>query len=76
MGMKPTSSNRTLLRSCLKIALLCNALAAHSQEIPPNVRAVVEVAITRMRPALVRIHVVSTEYREGREMKMHFRKSK
>jgi len=41
-----------------------------AQEIPANVRATVEAAITRMRPALVRIHVVSTEYREGREMKM------
>ncbi len=30
----------------------------------------VEQAIGRMRPALVRIHVVSTDYREGRELKM------
>jgi serine protease Do len=29
----------------------------------------VEAAITRMRPALVRIRVVFTEYREGRELK-------
>jgi S1-C subfamily serine protease len=41
-----------------------------AQEIPSNVRAVVEAAIGKMRPSLVRIHVVSTEYREGREMKM------
>ena len=39
-------------------------------EIPSNVRAALETAITRMRPALVRIHVVSTEYHEGRELKM------
>src|SRR6266550_3312531 len=44
--------------------------AVNSQEVPSNVRAVVDAAIVRMRPALVRIHVVSTEYREGREMKM------
>ena len=34
-----------------------------------NVRAAVESAIERMRPALVRIRVVFTEYREGRELK-------
>src|SRR5437016_13880165 len=33
-------------------------------------RAAVEAAIVRMRPTLVRIHVVSIEYREGRELKM------
>src|SRR5512139_754867 len=33
-------------------------------------RAAVEAAIERMRPALVRIHVVSTDFREGREIKM------
>src|SRR5439155_8432540 len=44
--------------------------AVNSQEVPSNVRAVVASGIVRMRPALVRIHVVSTEYREGREMKM------
>ena len=36
---------------------------------PANVRAVVETAIDRMRPSLVRIRVVFTEYREGRELK-------
>src|SRR5437879_4341780 len=39
-------------------------------KVPANVRAVVESAIERMRPALVRIHVVSTDYRDGREIKM------
>jgi len=36
---------------------------------PENVRAVVEAGISRMRPALVRIRVVFTDYREGRELK-------
>jgi serine protease Do len=36
---------------------------------PANVRAAVDAAIGRMRPALVRIRVVFTEYREGRELK-------
>ena len=43
---------------------------AEPPEVPAKVRAVVDAAITRMRPALVRIHVVSTEYHEGRELKM------
>ena len=54
------------------VAALCfrTAAPAANQEIPANVRSAVEEAINRMRPALVRIHVVSTDYREGREMKM------
>lgn len=32
-------------------------------------RAAIETAIERMKPALVRIQVVTTDYREGREMK-------
>jgi serine protease Do len=43
---------------------------AGAAEIPDHLRTAVQAAITRMRPALVRIHVVSTEYREGRELKM------
>src|SRR4051812_6413607 len=49
---------------------VCQPGRAQAQEFPANVRAVVDSAIKRMRPALVRIHVVSTEYREGRELKM------
>ncbi len=33
-------------------------------------RAQIDMAIDKVRPALVRIRVVSTEYREGREVKM------
>src|SRR6266566_3746358 len=43
---------------------------AQAKEPSVSVRVAVEEAIARMRPALVRIHVVSTEYREGRELKM------
>jgi serine protease Do len=35
----------------------------------PEIRAAVDSAIARVRPALVRIQVVSTDYREGREVK-------
>jgi serine protease Do len=55
-------------------ALVClgatSGFAVSSEVNPPaNVRAAVEAAIDRMRPALVRIRVVFTEYREGRELK-------
>jgi serine protease Do len=42
---------------------------ARSEEMPPDLRASVEEAVARVKPALVRIHVVSTDYNEGREMK-------
>ena len=50
---------------------LCGLASAApaSQEIPVNVRHLVDSAIARMKPALVRIHVVATEYYEGREVK-------
>src|SRR5882724_2566459 len=43
---------------------------ALAKEPSVSMRVAVEEAIARMRPTLVRIHVVSTEYREGRELKM------
>jgi serine protease Do len=43
---------------------------AFGQKNPAATREMVESAISRMRPALVRIHVVSTDYRDGREIKM------
>jgi serine protease Do len=56
------------------VALLCALFfflnRAHSEDSLANVRAAVDPAIARMRPSLVRIHVVSTEFREGREIKM------
>src|SRR2546421_7768185 len=50
--------------------LSTSSLSSASENPSPNFRAAVDAAINRMRPALVRIHVVSTEYREGRELKM------
>src|SRR5262245_9545413 len=55
---------------CICLILFASLSPLFAQEFPANVRATVEAAITRMRPALVRIHVVSTEYRDGREIKM------
>src|SRR5262245_53633282 len=48
----------------------CEASPVPGNELPAKVRAMVDGAINRIRPALVRIHVVSTEYRDGRELKM------
>ncbi|HXP61906.1 MAG TPA: PDZ domain-containing protein, partial [Dongiaceae bacterium] len=42
---------------------------AGAREASPDAAPGVEAAIGRLRPALVRIHVVSTEYSEGRELK-------
>lgn len=61
-----------------KFATVCLVLAiilmphAHTRaaDKPAALRAQIEQAIAKVKPALVRIRVVSTEYREGREVKM------
>lgn len=68
--MRVKVPGRLLLAAGVAAAFLMDRGPARAQEVPANVRAAVEAAITRMRPALVRIHVVSTEFREGRELKM------
>src|SRR6266516_4516087 len=70
IAMRVKLSRFTLLVSCMFAAIFCGMPLVQAQEIPAKLRAVVDTAITRMRPSLVRIHVVSTEYREGRELKM------
>src|SRR6266446_551024 len=67
MGIK--SRDRTWLLAGL-VCVALSSLPLGAEESGINVRAAVDAAITHMRPALVRIHVVSTEFREGREMKM------
>ena len=49
----------------------CVAASAQDsgQEAPEALRASVEGAVARVKPALVRIHVVYTRYSEGRELK-------
>src|SRR5437588_8530862 len=68
--MKSKVSGFKFLLALACFGFICSINPSAGQEIPANVRAVVDSAITRMRPALVRIHVVSTEYRDGRELKM------
>src|SRR6516164_913977 len=53
----------------LLASTLLRAEAAPEAASPENMRAVVDAAIARMRPALVRIQVVFTEFRDGRELK-------
>lgn len=43
--------------------------ACYAQEVPDSVRSAVDVAIAKVKPALVRIGVVWTEYNDGREEK-------
>lgn len=47
----------------------CCAASSAPAASPLGLRNAVDKAIDRMRPSLVRIHVVSTEYAEGRELK-------
>jgi serine protease Do len=53
------------LTGCMFVA----PVAAAPINSSPEFRSAVDAAIKKVRPALVRIHVVSTEYREGREIK-------
>src|SRR5678810_1299590 len=50
--------------------VFCIQVACWAGEVPAVARGAVDDAIAKMRPALVRIRVVSTDYREGRELKM------
>ena len=58
-----------LVFGCALFSRISGAAAPPEVVAPANLRAAVEVAISRMRPALVRIRVVFTDYREGRELK-------
>lgn len=61
-------------RAAVVFALLMLAAGgpagAKEKEVPSALRAQIESAIAKVKPALVRIRVVSTEYSEGREVKM------
>jgi serine protease Do len=61
-----------------RLALACGLLAvstaadagAAERSIPSELRSQIDSAIASVKPALVRIRVVSTDYSEGREVKM------
>src|ERR687896_1393058 len=61
---------------CLPFALLCWCIAgsaAAQRPAPPSAApehsAAVHAALSRVAPSLVRIHVVSIDHQEGRELK-------
>ena len=62
---------RWLALGC-SLVVTCAALrgSAKDQAIPTAVRSQVDYAIAKVKPALVRIRVVSTDFSDGREVKM------
>lgn len=70
--MKPFRHPLPYLTTLLLLAFHClpeQAIAKTTQEVPLNIRHAVERAIDGVKPSLVRIQVVSTRYRQGREIK-------
>ncbi len=66
-SFKALSRTLTLVSFVLLPAMAGAATAA--KDVPANLRPQVDLAIAKVRPALVRIRVVSTEYADGREVK-------
>ena len=60
---------RFFRRAVLLAGVFLFTLAATAKDVSAEFRAQVEAAIAKVRPALVRIHVVSTDYNDGREIK-------
>jgi serine protease Do len=69
-----SNSRRILPRLALGLSLLCVSAAASSgaaeRSIPSQLRSQIDSAIGKVKPALVRIRVVSTDYADGREIKL------
>ena len=61
------SRGAALLFACALLSTL--NLSAKEREVPSALRAQMDAAIEKVKPALVRIRVVSTEFSEGREIK-------
>lgn len=61
---------RTISRLPVALALsLLVSFSAAGLDVPVSLRDAVDHAVSVVKPALVRIHVVSTSYRNGRELK-------
>src|SRR5262245_38629263 len=71
MEMKMTARCTRAPRLSLVLALvpMIGSPAGVGSEISSNLRAAVDAAVAKVKPALVRIQVVSTYYSEGREQK-------
>ena len=63
--------NVWLARVAAFLCLIASAVGAQGKanDVPSAVRSQVDAAIAKVRPALVRIRVVSTEFSDGREIK-------
>jgi serine protease Do len=72
--MLGSNSSRILQRLALGCSLLFVGTAAPAgaadRNTPSQLRSQIDSAIARVKPALVRIRVVSTDYSDGREIKM------
>jgi serine protease Do len=72
--MLGSNSSHILLRLALCFSLLFVCAAAQTgaaeRSAPLELRSQIDAAIARVKPALVRIRVVSTDYNDGREIKM------
>jgi serine protease Do len=62
LGLAPSLSLLFLFKT--------GSLGATDRPVPSALRSQIDSAIAKVKPALVRIRVVSTEYSEGREVKM------
>ncbi|MFP4502019.1 MAG: PDZ domain-containing protein [Candidatus Hydrogenedentota bacterium] len=68
--MNTTKFFRAWRLMCTGILLtVLAAPAAITQDAPENLRATVDRAVQKVKPSLVRIHVVETHYSDGREQK-------
>jgi len=61
--------NRKVVPLLLCFFCVFNPVIADSEEISQDLREIVDNAISIVKPSLVRIHVVSASFREGREYK-------
>jgi serine protease Do len=72
--MRDSNSFRLLQRCALGLCLVmvsgAGQASAAERGIPAELRSQIDSAIASLKPALVRIRVVSTDYSEGREVKM------
>jgi serine protease Do len=60
----------TALALCLLVVCAGATTGAKDPGVPSALRSQIDSAIAKVKPALVRIRVVSTDYNEGREVKM------
>ena len=67
--MVPIVATRLFRQVVLLAGVLLFSHVVAARDVSAEFRARVESAIARVRPALVRIHVVSTDYNDGREIK-------